>query len=133
MSCPQSPEKTESPQPLKKSKQNSKEPGTAVPSTLKNKKGKVYTTRNTKEPTKLSSDPTNEAKESIRKQTKRRNAGVEKIKETATETLTAKAELEEQKIPDQDLDEESRPLVCSKRDHSLNSGKITRAGKSSHP
>lgn len=122
VSCPQSPEKTENPQPLKKPKQNSKEPGTTVPSTLKNKKGKVYTRRNAKETTKSSSDHTSEAKESIRKQTKRRIAGDKKIKETATKTLTAKAELEEQKIPDQDLDEESSPLVFSKRDHSLNLG-----------
>ncbi|KAM4718043.1 uncharacterized protein FYW61_015982 isoform 2-T2 [Anableps anableps] len=122
VSCPQSPAKTENPQPLKKSKQNSKEPSTAVPSTFKNKKDKMPSRRNPNEPTKLSSDHTDEAKESKRKQTKRRNARDVKIEETAAKLFTAETELEEKQIPSQDQDEELSPLVFSERDHSLNSG-----------
>ncbi|MEQ2168787.1 hypothetical protein GOODEAATRI_018357 [Goodea atripinnis] len=57
-----------------------------------------------------------------RKQTKRRNARDEKIKEIAEKIITAKAELEDQQIPDEDPDPESSPLVFSKRDHGISSG-----------
>ncbi|MEQ2307778.1 hypothetical protein AMECASPLE_021666 [Ameca splendens] len=122
MSCPQSQERTENLHALKKSKQNSKEPSTAVPWTLNNKKDKLYSRKNPKEPVKLSSNHTNKVKGNNRKQTKRRNARDEKIKEISEKIITAKAELEDQQIPDEDPDPESSPLVFSKRDHGISSG-----------
>lgn len=133
VSSPANPEQAEAPQPLKKSKLKSKEPCTAVPLTVKNKKDKAPARRNSKEPTKSASDDTNDVKESKRKPPKRRNARDVKNKETAEKSRRAVAELEEQQIPDQELDEHSSPLVFSQRDHSLNSRKMTRAGKSSDP
>uniref|UniRef100_A0A3P9Q7V1 Serine/arginine repetitive matrix protein 1-like n=1 Tax=Poecilia reticulata TaxID=8081 RepID=A0A3P9Q7V1_POERE len=121
VSSPANPEQAESPQPHKKSKLKSKEPSSAVPSTVKNKKDKAPARRNSKEPTKSSSDDTNEVKESKKKPPKRRNARDVKNKETAEKHRRAVAELEEQQIPDQQLDEHSSPLVFSKRDHILNS------------
>ncbi|XP_054893895.1 protein IWS1 homolog isoform X2 [Poeciliopsis prolifica] len=121
VSSPANPEQAEPPQPLKKSKLKSKEPSTAVPLTIKNKKDKAPARKNSKEPTKSSSDDTNEVKESKRKPPKRRNARDVKKKETAEKLCRAVAELEEQQIPDQQLDEDSSPLVFSMRDQSLNS------------
>ncbi|XP_007554530.1 titin homolog isoform X3 [Poecilia formosa] len=121
VSSPANPEQAESPQAPKKSKLKSKEPSSAVPSTVMNKKDKAPARRNSKEPTKSSSDDTNEVKESKKKPPKRRNARDVKNKETAEKPRRAVAELEEQQIPDQQLDEHSSPLVFSKRDHSLNS------------
>ncbi|KAM4544421.1 uncharacterized protein V3H82_022178 isoform 3-T3 [Fundulus diaphanus] len=120
-SCPQSPERTEKPQPLKKSKQKSKEPDPAVPSTSKNKEDKSYGRRKAKDPTKVSNSRAKEAKGNKGNLTKRRNGRDEKSKEMAEKILTAAAELEEQEIPDEDLDQESSPLVFSERRHSLNS------------
>lgn len=133
VSSPANPEQAEAPQPLKKSKLKRKEPSTAVPSTVKNKKDKAPARRNSKEPTKSASVDTKEVKESKRKTPKRRNARDVKNKETAEKPRRLVAELAEQQISDQELDEHSSPLVFSKRDHSLNSRKITRARKSSDP
>ncbi|XP_032407985.1 protein IWS1 homolog isoform X2 [Xiphophorus hellerii] len=121
VSSPANPEQAEAPQPLKKSKLKRKEPSTAVPSTVKNKKDKAPARRNSKEPTKSASVDTKEVKESKRKTPKRRNARDVKNKETAEKPRRLVAELEEQQISDQELDEHSSPLVFSKRDHSLNS------------
>ncbi|XP_012735640.3 muscle M-line assembly protein unc-89 isoform X1 [Fundulus heteroclitus] len=120
-SCPQSPERTEKPQPLKKSKQKSKESDPAVPLTSKNMEDKSYGRRKAKDPAKVSNSRAKEAKGNKGNLTKRRNERDEKIKEMPDEIPTAAAELEEQEIPDEDLDQESSPLVFSERRHSLNS------------
>ncbi|KAM4533965.1 uncharacterized protein PAE49_022287 [Odontesthes bonariensis] len=127
LSSPQGTEESGSQQAtLKRSKQKSVEPNTAVLSPVKAKNERVNRKINQKHPAQLSSEQTKKSKERTTKQTKKRKAKgdvPDKIKAADEIFSPDVAEQEQQEICDQDLDQqESSPLVFSHRDHGVSSG-----------
>lgn len=133
LSCPQSTEEADNSQQAtqKKSKQKPKDSSEAVPSPAKAKKDKASKKRNQKRLKVLPSQETSEFKKRKTKQSEKGNKQREKLdkmKAIDKDLVTAEPELadepEQQEVPDQELDQESSPLVFTQRDHSLNSGKV---------
>uniref|UniRef100_A0A3Q1FGV1 Uncharacterized LOC110961908 n=2 Tax=Acanthochromis polyacanthus TaxID=80966 RepID=A0A3Q1FGV1_9TELE len=129
LNCDHATDETENQQPTpKKTKQNKKEPSSAVASPVKVKK--VYKKRNQKESVPSSSPNTNKAKGKKTKRNKKRNARVDTPGKKTRDEVFSMSEAEQteeqeqqQEVPHQDLDPElSSPLVFAHRDHSLNSG-----------
>lgn len=127
LSCPQSTEEADNSQQAtqKKSKQKPKDSSEAVPSPAKAKKDKASKKRNQKQLKVLPSQETSKFKKRKTKQSEKGNKQGEKLdKMKAIDKELVTAEPEQQEVPDQELDQESSPLVFTQRDHSLNSGKV---------
>uniref|UniRef100_A0A3Q3CUQ4 Titin-like n=1 Tax=Haplochromis burtoni TaxID=8153 RepID=A0A3Q3CUQ4_HAPBU len=131
LSCPQSTEEADNSQQAtqKKSKQKPKDSSEAVPSPAKAKKDKASKKRNQKQLKVLPNQETSEFKKRKTKQSEKGNKQGEKLdkmKAIDKDLVTAEPEHadgpEQQEVPDQELDQESSPLVFTQRDHSLNSG-----------
>jgi len=128
LSSPPGTEETESQQAmLKRSKQKSVEPNTAVLLPVKAKNERVNRKINQKHPVQLSSKHTKKSKEKTTKQTKKRKA-----KEDVPDKIKAADQIFSTDVAEQEQ-QESSPFVFSHRDHSVSSGKFTGGGTDSNP
>lgn len=120
LKCPQHTEETDKQQAtFKKSKQNNRKPSAAETSPVANAK---KDTLMRKEKQKRSAS-TNKSTEKKRKRNKNTDTSDEKHK--TGEVFKLAEELEQQDIPDQDLNQEhSSPLVFTHKDISLNTGEV---------
>ncbi|XP_028289400.1 protein IWS1 homolog isoform X3 [Parambassis ranga] len=120
LKCPQHTEETDKQQAtFKKSKQNNRKPSAAETSPVPNaKKDTLMRTVNRKR-----SASTNKATKKERKQNKNTRQDASDEIKTTGEVFKLSEELEQQDIPDQDLNQEhSSPLVFTHKDSSLNTG-----------
>lgn len=106
---------------VKKPRRNSKDLSTAVLSLVKAKRDKAHKKRNQKQSVLLLNEHKNKEKKT--KQTRKRRVAPDESKAADEIFNTNDPEQEQQQILDENLvEEDSSPLVFSRRDYSINSG-----------